>query len=73
MNWLGETKLKSFDDNMWNLKGYVAFIKNTKTKKFRFVLKMNGQSRTIPCCIFSKTSGKFISVNNEYIFDNTSL
>ena len=21
MNWLGETKLKSFDDNMWNLKG----------------------------------------------------
>ena len=59
--------------DMWNLTGYVAYIKNTNPKKFRFVLKMNGQSRTIPCCIFSKTSGKFISVNNEYIFDNTSL
>lgn len=67
--WLGERILNSYGNNVWRLKGYIAFIQNPRASKFRFLLKIDGQKQIIPCCIINKNNGKIQSINDSFHLD----
>lgn len=67
--WLGEKVLNAYGNNIWRLKGYIAFIPNPRASILRFVLKIGGQRQTIPCCIINKNNGRIQSINDSFHID----